>query len=165
MTYCKKCGIEIKEDAVYCPGCGATLNIDELVLATWGERFLAYFIDLILLGIVLSPITWGGFLWMPHMFRSVPHWVPFVDFGFKNIIYFLYWTFLEGSQGQSVGKKIMKIRVVDLNGGPIDMGKSAYQAVGKAFLTPLDLIVGWIMYPDKQQRLFNYLSETVVVKE
>jgi len=165
MTYCKKCGIEIKEDAVYCPGCGATLNIDELVLATWGERFLAYIIDMILLGIVLSPITWGSFLWMPHMFRSVPQWVPFVDFGFKNIIYFLYWTFLEGSQGQSVGKKIMKIKVVDINGGPIDMAKSAYQAVGKAFLTPLDLIVGWIMYPDKQQRLFNYLSETVVVKE
>jgi hypothetical protein len=30
---------------------------------------------------------------------------------------------------------------------------------------PLDIIIGWFMYSEKQQRLFNYLSGTIVVKE
>jgi len=59
----------------------------------------------------------------------------------------------------------MKIRVTDLRGEPIDMSRSMYQAVGKAFLMPLDVIIGWLLYPDRQQRLFNYLSGTIVVKE
>ena len=81
------------------------------------------------------------------------------------MLLFLYWAFLEGTQGQSLGKKVMHIKVVDLRGGAIDMGKSLYQAIGKAFLLPLDLILGWLMYSEKQQRLFNYLSGTLVVKE
>ena len=62
-------------------------------------------------------------------------------------------------------KKIMKIKVTDLHGEPIDMSRSAYQAIGKAFLLPLDVIVGLMMYQDKEQRLFNHLSETIVVRE
>jgi len=53
----------------------------------------------------------------------------------------------------------MKIKVTDLEGEPIDVSKSMYQALGKAFLLPLDLIVGALMYRDKEQRLFNYPAE------
>jgi uncharacterized RDD family membrane protein YckC len=91
--------------------------------------------------------------------------VPFVDFGFKNVIYFVYWTFLEGTYGQSVGKMAMKIEVAHLDGGPIDTVKATIQSIGKAFLLPLDCILGWILYPSRQQRLFNYLSETVVLRK
>ena len=59
----------------------------------------------------------------------------------------------------------MKIKVTDLEGEPIDVSKSMYQALGKAFLLPLDLIVGALMYQDKEQKLFNYLSGTIVVRE
>ena len=85
--------------------------------------------------------------------------------GFRNLALFLYWTYTEGTTGQSLGKKIMKIKVTDLQGEPIDMSRSAYQAIGKAFLLPLDAIVGLLMYQDKEQRLFNHLSETIVVRE
>jgi hypothetical protein len=36
--------------------------------------------------------------------------------------------------------------------------------VGKAFLLPLDLLLGWILYPRRRQRLFNHISETIVIK-
>jgi hypothetical protein len=39
------------------------------------------------------------------------------------------------------------------------------ETVGKAFLLPLDVLLGWIFYPKRRQRLFNYISETIVVKE
>jgi hypothetical protein len=55
--------------------------------------------------------------------------------------------------------------VTDIDGGRLDMNQTAIQALGKAFLLPLDLILGWIMYPSMQQRLFNNLSKTVVLKK
>ena len=155
--YCKKCGKEIADDIEYCPGCGAAINVSELELASIGERFLAFIIDSVLVGFVVGVIFWPGNLISPH--------VPFLDLGFRNMALFLYWTYTEGTTGQSLGKKIMKIKVTDLQGEPIDMSRSAYQAIGKAFLLPLDAIMGLLMYQDKEQRLFNHLSETIVVRE
>jgi uncharacterized RDD family membrane protein YckC len=155
--YCKKCGKEIADDIEYCPGCGAAINVSELELASIGERFLAFIIDSVLVGFVVGVVFWPGNLISPH--------VPFLDLGFRNMALFLYWTYTEGTTGQSLGKKIMKIKVTDLQGDPIDMSRSLYQAIGKAFLLPLDAIVGLMMYQDKEQRLFNHLSETIVVRE
>jgi len=155
--YCKRCGKEIAEDVDYCPGCGVGINVSELELASTSERFLAFIIDSVLVGFVVGAVFWPGYFIGPHL--------PFVDVGFRNLALFLYWTYTEGTTGQSLGKKIMKIKVTDLQGEPIDMSRSAYQAIGKAFLLPLDWIVGQLMYQDKEQRLFNHLSETIVVRE
>lgn len=155
--YCKKCGKEIADDIEYCPRCGAAINVSELELASIGERFLAFIIDSVLVGFVVGVVFWPGNLISPH--------VPFLDLGFRNMALFLYWTYTEGTTGQSLGKKIIKIKVTDLQGDPIDMSRSLYQAIGKTFLLPLDAIVGLMMYQDKEQRLFNHLSETIVVRE
>ena len=133
MVYCKSCGKEIADDAEFCPACGARQNVSELTLATWGERFLAYLIDAILVGMVAGIITPS--YWTPTH-------IPFMALGVNNVLLFLYWAYLEGTSGQSLGKKVMRIKVVDLKGGAIDMGKSMYQAIGKAFLLPLDVIIG-----------------------
>jgi uncharacterized RDD family membrane protein YckC len=155
--YCKKCGSEVAEDAEYCPSCGAGINVSELELAGFGERFLAFIIDCMIIGFLVGIIAWP-WNWMPHH-------VWFLDIGLDSIALFLYWTYTEGTTGQSIGKKIMKIKVTDLEGEPIDVSKSMYQALGKAFLMPLDVIIGLLMYQDKEQRLFNYLSETIVIRE
>jgi uncharacterized RDD family membrane protein YckC len=167
MPYCKKCGSEMADRARFCPNCGApTERASALTLASWGERFIAWVIDMILLVIALSWLRLPGFHIIPSALgRAIPNWVPFVDFGFNNVIYFIYWTFLEGTYGQSVGKMVMKIYVADLDGGHLDMGKAAIQSIGKAFLLPIDCILGWFMYPSRQQRLFNNLSNTVVLKK
>jgi len=166
MPYCRECGKEIPEGTMHCPACGARVELGlELVLASWGERFIAWLIDMIILGALLFWFVLPGFYWIPKAWGGmVPRWIPFVDLGFKNVGYFLYWTLLEGMYGQSVGKMVMKIKVTHLDGGSIDPGKAAIQSIGKAFLLPLDCILGWIFYPSRQQRLFNHLSETVVVK-
>ena len=90
--------------------------------------------------------------------------IPFVDFGLDNVIYFLYWMFMEATYGQSIGKMILRIEITRLNGEPASMVQSAIEGVGKAFLLPIDCIIGWILYPGKRQRLFNYISGTIVVK-
>ena len=71
---------------------------------------------------------------------------------------------IEGIYGQSIGKMIMKLKIIRLNGGRMGMSQAAVESIGKAFLLPLDCLIGWLLYPDKKQRLFNYISETIVIK-
>ena len=155
--YCKKCGREISEEADYCPKCGTPQNVSELMLASTGERILAYIIDGILIGFVVSAFSFPGMFMPLH--------TPFLNLSLNSVALFLYWGYTEGTTGQSIGKKVMNIKVTDLNGEPIDTSTSMYQSFGKAFLLPIDLIIGLIAYSDKEQRLFNHLSGTIVVKE
>ncbi|MFC1803208.1 RDD family protein, partial [Thermoproteota archaeon] len=116
---------------------------------------LAWIIDGIIVGFVVNAIAW------PTLF--MPFHAPFLNISLNSSALFLYWTYTEGATGQSIGKKVMKIKVTDLNGESIEMNTSMYQAFGKAFLLPLDILIGLIMYKDKDQRLFNHLSGTIVV--
>jgi len=167
MVYCKNCGSELPEGAAYCPKCGA--SVEPLVgfkLATWGERFVAWLIDVVILSVIIQPVklliglAWPGFVWAPFF----PSWVPFVDFGLSNVIYFVYWMLMDGTYGRSIGKMIMRIKVTRLDGKLADMPHAALESLGKAFLLPIDCIIGWILYPRKRQRIFNYLSETIVIR-
>ena len=167
MPYCKNCGEEVSQNAAFCPKCGSRVQAQTgLVLATWSERVIAYIIDTMLLGLVLVWFALPGLRLIPMVIGGdMLNWIPFVDFGFRNVIYFVYWLFMEQTYGQSLGKMAMRIEVTDLDGGRLDMNQTAIQALGKAFLLPLDLILGWIMYPSAQQRLFNSLSKTIVLKK
>ncbi|MEM2110752.1 MAG: RDD family protein [Candidatus Bathyarchaeia archaeon] len=170
MPYCKKCGAEVPEEALYCPKCGTPVKpvtpAAELVLAGWGERFVALLMDVIILGAIILSIRW--FLNLPEWTwtRMLPwyvRWVPFVDLGLSNIIHFIYWTFMEGIYGQSIGKMITRIQVTRVNGEPINVTHAAIESLGKAFLFLIDLIIGLIFYSRKRQRLFNYISNTIVI--
>jgi len=160
MPFCKECGGEVSEGATYCPKCGSEIGYKHsFVLASWGDRVIAYIIDAIVVGTISSivfPFSMGiGMNWS----------VPFMNLGGRSVLYFFYWTIMEGNYGQSLGKIAMKIEVAHIDGGPIDYGKSALQAVGKAFLLPIDLILGWFLSPKLDQRFFNKISDTVVVKK
>ncbi len=133
------------------------------ILAFWWERFLAWLIDVVIIGIITSLIN----LFTIFTFTVIPgwpSWVPFLNFNLNGVLLFFYWMFMEGSTGRSFGKSIMRLKVVHLDGSAINMGDAAVESVGKAFLLPIDLLVGWILYPRKRQRLFNNLSRTIVVK-
>jgi uncharacterized RDD family membrane protein YckC len=167
MPYCKNCGSEFPEGASYCPKCGTPARpVAEVKLAYWGERFVAWLIDIIILSIAVWLLrffvwaAWPGYAWAP----VVPRWIPFVDFGTSNLVYFLYWMLSEGMYGQSIGKSIMRIKVTRLDGRPLNMAQAAVESVGKAFLLPIDLIIGWILYLSRRQRLFNHISGTMVAK-
>jgi uncharacterized membrane protein YvbJ len=68
MPYCKKCGTELPEGASYCPKCGTAVVMEEAPavptaptvpapkLAFWGERFVAWLIDIIILGVIVGTL-------------------------------------------------------------------------------------------------------------
>lgn len=162
VVYCKNCGVKLADGAVFCTNCGSSIKgpiKPSLEIADWGKRFIAWLIDVIILGFFLGWVSLPGYVLLPGL-----RWIPFVDLGTKNLIHFLYWMLLEGIYGQSLGKMIMKIKVTNLDSKPVDLPHAAIESIGKAFLLPIDCIIGWILYKDKNQRLFNYISETIVVK-
>jgi len=168
MPYCKNCGTQLPEGADYCPNCGSPIApTPRLTLADWGERFVAYLIDVIILGAILAPlkwfVAWMMWPWDPWIPRFMS-WVPFIDLGPSSIVYFLYWTFTEGLYSQSVGKMIIKIRVTRSDGKPVDIAHAAIESLGKTFPLLIDCILGWILYLTRRQRLFNYISDTIIVK-
>jgi uncharacterized RDD family membrane protein YckC len=174
MVNCEKCGAELKEGAAFCQKCGAPVAVAATAptgervinLAGWGDRILAYIIDMILAGIVLGIIK--GIIYLPSYaiggMMGVPNYVPWSDFGFDNLFWFVYFLFMDLTYGGSIGKMVMKLKVTNMDGGPIDIQQAAIESFGKAFLLPLDLILGWIFSNQKNQRIFTSLAKTIVVK-
>ncbi len=130
-------------------------------LASWDDRFLAWLIDVILVGAVLSVFgeAAGAFSLLTG---SLSLSAPFL--GVNGLGLWIYWTALEGYRGQSAGKTVMRIAVTDRRGEEIDYATAAIESFGKAFLLPLDVLVGWLFMEEEYVRLFNRLSSTIVVE-
>jgi uncharacterized RDD family membrane protein YckC len=135
-------------------------NERTLHLASWDDRFLAWLIDVVLVGAVLS--VFGEAAGAFSLLAGSLSLSPFL--GVNGLGLWLYWTALEGNRGQSAGKTVMKIAVTDERGEDIDYATAAIESFGKAFLLPLDVLVGWLFMEDEYVRLFNRLSSTIVVE-
>ncbi|MFQ6075180.1 MAG: hypothetical protein ACE5Z5_03440 [Candidatus Bathyarchaeia archaeon] len=60
---------------------------------------------------------------------------------------------------------VMGLRVTNLDGSPITLTAAAIESFGKAFLLPIDCLIGWLaeVCKERKQRLFNMLSKTIVI--
>ncbi|MHC1687756.1 MAG: RDD family protein [Methanothrix sp.] len=122
--------------------------------ASWGERLWAWLIDVLLVGIL-----WASTITIVSYDALSPG-----GLGIFSSLLFIYWTVLEGYRGQSLGKMFMNIVVTGPVGETIGFQDSAIESFGKAFLLPLDCLVGWIGFRGSGQRAFNRFSNTVVAK-
>jgi uncharacterized RDD family membrane protein YckC len=82
----------------------------------------------------------------------------------SSLGFLAYWTYFESTTGQSIGKRLLKIETTDLSGRKIDMKNALLESFGKAFLLPIDVVLGWIFTNNKRQRIFNRITNTIVVK-
>jgi uncharacterized RDD family membrane protein YckC len=159
------------------PSSSATTNTETetIVLARWIDRFIAWLIDFIIvsigLGIIFAAISLPFWITFPHWFEntnmnmgfrslSVP-WPPYI---ISSLVFMAYWTYFESTFGQSIGKKLLHLKTTDLAGKGIDAKTAVTESFGKAFLLPLDVILGWIFTNDRRQRIFNRASSTIVIK-
>lgn len=141
-----------------------TVTERTLYLGKWSTRFWAWLIDFILVILFLNIIR-GIFqpFWIIPLYVDLPRWEPF-EFGFQTFFFFAYWTVMEGFRGQSIGKMVMNLRVVSRNGTKISYPAAAIESIGKAFLLPLDCLIGWLGMPGSKLRVFNRISNTIVIK-
>ena len=129
--------------------------MDEMALASWDDRFWAWLID-----VLLMSILWHRFLVSQEM-----DVISLQGIALLALLLFIYWTALEGYRGQSLGKMFLNIVIKGSHGEDIRFRDAAVEALGKAFLLPLDCLLGWLYFREKRQRLFSRLSDTIVVNQ
>lgn len=127
--------------------------------AAWSTRVGAWLIDVVLLGAFVAVLgdllgVGPGLLTLAHPLDATQH----------SLLLFVYWTLFETNAGQSPGKLALDLQVVGQDGHPPSLIGSAVQSFGKAFLLPLDVVVGLLAMPGERRRLFHRLSGTRVVE-
>lgn len=148
------------------PVCISPVPARTLHLAKWSSRFWAWLIDFIIVILFLNIVR--GVLdpfWKLPLLWDYGHW-EIIAVGFETIFFFLYWTVMEGwgGRGQSIGKMVMNLKVVNRDGSKISYRMAAIESFGKAFLLPFDCLIGWFGMPDTKLRVFNRISNTIVIK-
>ena len=123
-------------------------------------RFISFLIDTIVLGVLIGVI--GSILGFSVVSRTAG-W----GFGLLSFIIFLaYFTYLEGSKGQTIGKMVTKIKVVREDGGMIDMNQAFTRNILRVIDGLLAYLIGAILIwrSEKKQRLGDRIAKTVVIK-
>ncbi len=139
------------------------------VYAGFWMRFLAYLIDTLLLSAVFFPLGLGLGLVIGAS-DGVENSPLFAAAGSLSRVVsiaagWLYFGLLESSSWQgSVGKKLLGLRVTDMNGQRISFGKATGRYFGK-ILSGMICLIGFIMaaFTEKKQALHDMLAGTLVV--
>jgi uncharacterized RDD family membrane protein YckC len=125
--------------------------------ARFGQRFLAFLIDVVLLGFVNGVLRHR----VGVSYGVTPNAPSFLD-----LLPIAYWIAFEGSpSGQTVGKRIIGIRIVDFDtGGPIGYGRAAIRYVARAVSLAVVLLgCLWMLWDRQSQTWHDKLVNSVVV--
>lgn len=144
-------------------------HFNDLHLASWKERSLAWIIDVLIvfLGIAILFVIFiiiPTLMLYPTDISEIFEDLQIYHFILLDLFLFIYWIYCESTTGQSIGKRVMRIKITDLEGKPANMKNVAIEAFGKSFLSLLDVVLGWLFANDKRQRIFNKLSNTIVIR-
>ncbi len=137
----------------------------ELTLAKWGTRFWAWLVDFIIVSTAAEVLF--ALAYAPLSFNQGMQDNPALGaarYAVESLMFFAYWTYFESTTGQSIGKKLLKVKTTDMAGNVADVKNVAVQSFGKAFLLPIDVLLGWIFTNEKRQRLLSRAANTIVIK-
>ncbi|MBV9818369.1 MAG: RDD family protein [Solirubrobacterales bacterium] len=122
--------------------------------AGFWRRFAAAVIDALIVGIV------GGII------GAILHSAPSASYVVGTIIGIAYYTYFEGGpQGAGPGKRVMNIRVVDVNtGGAIGYPRAFVRYIGRIVSTiPIFLGYFWMLWDGQKQCWHDKFASDVVV--
>ena len=136
----------------------------KIIIAKWTDRFFAWVIDFIIVSIISTSIIFTSFGTIDYEFEEDDFWAESTQYIPTSILFFVYWTILEYKTGQTIGKKILNLKVVNIDGEKPDLKGIMISSFGKSFLLPIDIILGWFLTNVKRQRVFNKLGDTLIVK-
>ena len=136
----------------------------KIIIAKWTDRFFAWLIDFIIVSIISTSIIFTSFGTIDYEFEEDVFWAESTQYIPTSILFFVYWTILEYKTGQTIGKKILNLKVVNIDGKKPDLKGIMISSFGKSFLLPIDIILGWFLTNAKRQRVFNKLGDTLIVK-
>jgi uncharacterized RDD family membrane protein YckC len=139
-------------------------NFVEITIAKWSDRFFAWLIDFCIITAISTLMIFAFFGKIDYDLNEKWMWSETIQFIQTSIIFFVYWIILEYKTGQSIGKKILNLKVTNMDGKRSDLKGIIISSFGKTFLIPIDVILGWIFTNEKRQRIFNKIGDTLVIK-
>src|SRR6266566_2824101 len=115
----------------------------------WIRRLFAFLIDSVVVFVIGLFFAWAW--WLSSFF-----------FG---LVWFAYSMLLEGLVGGTIGKKLLSLRVVALDGN-LDLVHSIIRNLSKVYwlLFLFDLLLGAATHGDPRQRYFDRLARTTVTR-
>jgi uncharacterized RDD family membrane protein YckC len=186
MAYCWKCGAQLYENSSFCHSCGAPakpsptissfgqtgferLKDDRAFQDHWLKRVIAYIVDVAIVSVavyflilaVALPALPGVFV--GQTFPSAWFWGFWLG-GVAPLIVLAYFVFAEALFERTIGKELMGLRVVRLDGKGVDLWSSLVRNISKiAFiLLILDVAVGLGTHGDGRQKYSDsYIGTTV----
>ena len=133
----------------------------QLPLASFKNRAFAFLIDYALILAITAAITF-----VPQLLLSV----ALLSSGISTLLFitigllWLYSTLLEGFNGQSIGKRIIGLKVVRTDGKKMSYDHAAVRNFGKVLpLLPFDLLIGWRIKNSAFMRYFDKFAGTTVI--
>ena len=159
--------------------------MSEFRIASWTRRFFAYLIDnivielmLIVLFFILGIFIPSGFVSYPGVFEppepignllTVGAVSSTVELGWAYLAVFpfrfLYWMYYEYRFGKTVGKRILHIKTVKVDGTRLSLVDAIVLTVFKTTVIPGDVLLGIIFVGKKKQRIANKVTNTIVISE
>jgi uncharacterized RDD family membrane protein YckC/DNA-binding HxlR family transcriptional regulator len=134
-----------------------------LPLSSFRKRTLAFLIDFSLIFAITMAITFIPQLFSlnsPGQLGSEISTVLFITIG----LLWLYSTLLEGFNGQSIGKRVIGLKVVRTDGKKMSYDHAAVRNFGKVLpLLPFDLLLGWRIKSQAFMRYFDKFAGTTVI--
>lgn len=212
--FCSRCGLRVEEGTRFCQSCGqeagaavavaagpaaasafpppvaAVVQVSApLPYAGFWERFAAYLIDGLILGIpfwlvmVAVIFMFGGFGVMLHRRAVDPNaavnpnaaaalLAPMFMLFFLGMLVFiilqwLYFAGMESSERQATfGKSVMALRVANYEGQRISFSHATGRFFAKIVSGMVPLAIGYIMaaFTEKKQALHDLIAGTLVLK-
>lgn len=176
---CRACGAAPSPNAEYCPNCGRPLTAAAYVNAEYMGfwiRFAAFVVDRIITYVIAALIAAGiGISRTSGQTEAVP--AESISVAFDNINYsFLllvwgvsttYGVLLTAMRGQTIGKMLLRIQVVDANGNiPPWHRVIAREVLGK-FASEIIIWLGyiWIGFDQRKRGWHDYLGGSYVIRK
>jgi uncharacterized RDD family membrane protein YckC/DNA-binding transcriptional ArsR family regulator len=152
----------IKDVESWAAGAEVTSKISTLPLATFKRRTLAFLIDFFIMLAITILITIPYTLFSLFTAREVFLSNIYVIFFIALALLWGYSTLLEGFASQSLGKRIVGLKVVRIDGKRLSYDYAAVRNFGKVLL-PVDLLIGLRLKDERFVRYFDKFAGTTVI--
>jgi uncharacterized RDD family membrane protein YckC len=145
-------------------------NIEvEYILAGLGSRTAAAIIDILIQSVVTVLFMVGVRLIMkfvPEFWAAYYGWVIGIVLLIFAIINYGYFVAMELSMnGQTFGKRLLKLRAIRKNGQPITLSHSAIRNLFRLFIDSYGVGVAMMFFTKEHKRLGDFAASTIVVVE
>ena len=166
--------------------------MSEFKRASWSRRFIAYTIDNIIVELFWIVLIAGLIIFTSAEVSDIFDIIdPENELGLENekvgqilqldsssstsnIIFgyatvvpfrFLYWVYFEFKRGQTIGKRMMQIKTIKIDGSDQDLMSIIILTACKTSLIPFDVLFGVLFFRGKKERVSNRFTNTIVVSE